>query len=251
MTAAGDSKAGDNESITQRAEIIKNKLEMTGGRDISVSIDGEFIIIKASTVDPPVAFERILTMGGGLSFNYVDDAYSQKAQAWAKSHITPAQLSKFGPADIIKYEEEIAKAINLPNSLMVKYYYDLNKGYNVLVPEYPVAINQSSSLTGADIAKAWLDMDEFGGQSVAYITTEVGKAKLADATSLQNKGKHLAVVVAGKVRSNPLINSPLNDGRGLIPGAFTGKESLDIVDMLKDGSLPFPVVIVEKTVTEK
>lgn len=250
ITAAVDSKAGGSESITQRAEIIKNKLEMSGGKDISVSVDGEFIVIKATTIDPPAAFEHILAMGGGISFNLIDDAYSQKALAWAKSHITSAQLAKALPADIIKFEEDIAVAVKLPDHLEVTFSYILDKADKTLIPKYPLAINKLSSLTNADIDKARLEIDDFGSYAVGFTTSETGKKKFADATSLSNKGKRFAIVVAGKIRSTPVIRSQIHEGSGIITGDFTRKETQDIVAMLEDGALPFSVIIVEKTISK-
>jgi len=77
--------------------------------------------------------------------------------------------------------------------------------------------------------------------------TEGGK-KFSELTT-NNVGGLLAIVVDNKVISAPRINTPITGGSGIISGGFTLNEAQELAILLKSGSLPIPLnIIEEKTV---
>jgi protein-export membrane protein SecD len=62
----------------------------------------------------------------------------------------------------------------------------------------------------------------------------------------ENIGRRIAIVLDGKVRSAPVVQSKIPGGEGRITGRFTDEEAADLAIVLRAGALPAPVEIVEE-----
>ena len=93
-----------------------------------------------------------------------------------------------------------------------------------------------------------LSTGQMGGQQVDFEVMSEGIGRFAQLTGA-NIGKPLAVVLDGRVESAPFINSKIR-GRGTITmgGSATIDDAVDMMIVLKAGSLPAPVEIIEKNV---
>ncbi|MCK5566416.1 MAG: protein translocase subunit SecD, partial [Actinomycetia bacterium] len=97
-----------------------------------------------------------------------------------------------------------------------------------------------------DIKEAAVDRDEFGRIIVRFKTTAEGAAKLAKATSTENKGKRLAISLDDKVRNAPSINETIATGSGNISGGFTYEEAQTLSRIIKEGALPVSLQFIEE-----
>jgi protein-export membrane protein SecD len=62
----------------------------------------------------------------------------------------------------------------------------------------------------------------------------------------ENIGRRIAIVLDGKVRSAPVVQSKIPGGEGRITGRFSDEEAGDLAIVLRAGALPAPVDIVEE-----
>jgi len=62
----------------------------------------------------------------------------------------------------------------------------------------------------------------------------------------ENIGRRIAIVLDGKVRSAPVVQSKIPGGEGRITGRFSDEEAADLAIVLRAGALPAPVGIVEE-----
>ncbi|MDZ4164121.1 MAG: protein translocase subunit SecD, partial [Smithellaceae bacterium] len=62
----------------------------------------------------------------------------------------------------------------------------------------------------------------------------------------ENIRKRLAIVLDGNVHSAPVIEDRIGGGRAVITGSFTDTEASDLAIVLRAGSLPAPVNILEE-----
>jgi protein-export membrane protein SecD len=62
----------------------------------------------------------------------------------------------------------------------------------------------------------------------------------------ENIGRRIAIVLDGKVRSAPVVQSKIPGGEGRITGRFSDEEAGDLAIVLRAGALPAPVEIVEE-----
>ena len=100
-------------------------------------------------------------------------------------------------------------------------------------------------LTGANISNASPNFDNNGQSVVSLSFDRDGARKFADITG-ENVGKRLAIVLDGKVHSAPRINEKISGGQASITGSFTPASANDLAVVLRAGSLPAPVKVMEQ-----
>ncbi len=101
-------------------------------------------------------------------------------------------------------------------------------------------------VSGSDLKTAYMSKDEFGRPAVGFELKSESADKFADFTS-KNIGKRLAIVLEDKVVSAPVIQSRISD-RGQITGNFTSDEVRDLALILRTGSLPTSLSILQEKV---
>ena len=103
-------------------------------------------------------------------------------------------------------------------------------------------------LTGADLKNAAAQKDVNTGEiQVALTLTDEGAKKFAEATTKYLK-QRIAIVLDGEILQNPVVNTPILDGRAVITGYNTLEEAHEIAMLLKSGALPLKVEVVQKSV---
>lgn len=104
-------------------------------------------------------------------------------------------------------------------------------------------------LTGADVANATKEAGDVRGNGVSepYVKlqfTDEGKAKFAEATK-NNIGKQIAIVLDETVQSAPTVNTEITDGNAVITGSFTPEEAEELAALIRAGSLPFNLNVIQ------
>ena len=114
-----------------------------------------------------------------------------------------------------------------------------NKEIKHLVKQIPI-------LTGGEVVDAKVAFDQQTNQPIINFTLSSFGAKVFGDFTAKNVGKRLAVVLDGKVFSDPVIRERIGGGSGQISGNFTMHEAGNIAIALRSGALPAPVVMLEK-----
>ena len=112
-----------------------------------------------------------------------------------------------------------------------------------------VGRNGKAKLTGESIVNARTDLDEKAQPAVSMTMNTTGTRIWAKwtAEAAVNRSR-IAIVLDKLVFSAPYVNSEIPNGNSIISGNFTNEEAKDLANILKAGSLPAPIVIVEETV---
>ena len=105
-------------------------------------------------------------------------------------------------------------------------------------------VESQAPLTGEGLSKAFVDYGQFGAPEVSFTLTSEG-SKVFSKLTAANIGRRLAIVLDGKVKSAPVIQSEISD-QGRITGSFTPQEAADLALVLRVGALPAPVYIEEE-----
>ena len=101
-------------------------------------------------------------------------------------------------------------------------------------------------LSGDNLIDAQPKMDNQTNQTVVSFNLDrVGAKKFAKATTT-GVGKRLAIILDGKIISDPSIIEPIIGGSGQITGNFTFQSATDLALLLRSGALPAPLNIVEE-----
>ena len=108
-----------------------------------------------------------------------------------------------------------------------------------------LGVRNEVELDGSVITEAKVDFDEFNRAKVSMAMNGEGARIWARITGA-NVNKNVAVVMDNTVYSFPVINERIAGGRTEINGLDSQAEAQDIVNVLKSGALPAPLVIVEE-----
>lgn len=114
------------------------------------------------------------------------------------------------------------------------------------LPSDRMRLEQRSLLEGAHLSDARLGFDQTTGEPlVTFRLDKYGAKRFADITK-ENIGRALAVVLDGRVITAPVIRGIIGGGAGEISGGFSVAEAKDLALLLRAGSLPAPLKVVEE-----
>jgi preprotein translocase subunit SecD len=111
-------------------------------------------------------------------------------------------------------------------------------------PGQPLPTQEQPLFSGDQVRSASVGTDERGRRVVSFALHPAGAQLFADYTT-QHVREFFAIVLDGRVISAPSIQSPITGGQGQISGGgiggFARQEAEELVNVLRFGSLPFPV----------
>lgn len=122
------------------------------------------------------------------------------------------------------------------------------EGYELVYSENePLLIETAPALIGDAVIDARVDFDQsaFGQPYVGFTLSAEGSRAFAKVTR-ENIGRRLAIVLDGKIKSAPRIETEIPSGQGRITGRFSQQEASDLAIVLRVGALPAPIVVEEE-----
>jgi SecD/SecF fusion protein len=123
----------------------------------------------------------------------------------------------------------------------------------------PYYVERRAQLTGDTLKRASVDYRALGQAVVNLEFDSVGAKRFARVTGdyapqgAKNPGqvgRQMAIVLDGTVYSAPVIREAIHGGRAEISGNFTPAEAMFLSNILKAGSLPAPVDLVETRIVD-
>jgi len=105
--------------------------------------------------------------------------------------------------------------------------------------------------TGADLTSANLAFSketETLGQPIIQFKLNSEGAKVFAEVTQANIGKKIAIYLDNKLLMNPVVNSAITGGEGIIEGGFTQQEAADYAALLRSGSLPVKLDFISEEV---
>ncbi|RCK33151.1 preprotein translocase subunit SecD/SecF [Thalassospira xiamenensis] len=107
-------------------------------------------------------------------------------------------------------------------------------------------LHRTPALSGDHLTDAHAGFDPQSHQPVVNFRFDTaGAAKFADITRA-NVGKPFAIVLDNEVLSAPVIREVITGGSGQISGSFTVGETTTLSALLRAGSLPAPMTVIEE-----
>ena len=101
-----------------------------------------------------------------------------------------------------------------------------------------------TALNGTDLKDAREGIDQSNRNVVNLEFSDEGAKKFADLTA-KNIGKKIAVLLDNKVLTDPVVNEAISGGKAQITGSQTIEEAQNLAILMRSGSLPVKVDIVE------
>ena len=149
-----------------------------------------------------------------------------------------AQLTFHLVRDDLKPEDPLPEGV-LPYPQVI------NKASGAVASSEHVLLDSSPLMTGENIMDARPAFDGNNRPCVSLHFNQRGAADLERITG-QHLNKRLAIVLDSKIYTIPVIRERIVGGGASITGYFTTTEAQDLAIVLRSGSLPAPVAILEE-----
>src|SRR5512137_17704 len=107
-------------------------------------------------------------------------------------------------------------------------------------------LKERTLLTGQSLENAQVKISDRFGEPYVAIKFNPQGAKDFDRITGENVNKRLAIILDGAVYSAPVIKERISGGDAQITGSFTMEDAKDLAIVLRAGSLPAPVKILEQ-----
>lgn len=198
--------------IDQSIEIVRMRVDSTGTKEPTIQRQGtNHILLQVPGEEDPTKLKNLLGQTAKLTFHLVDEtANMDKA---ASGNVPPgSMLSKRVERDGI---------------------------------ERLIVIKKKVIASGDELTNAAVSFNKDSIPVVSFSFNQIGAKKFGEATS-KNRGKRLAIILDGKVLSDPVINDPILGGDGIITGNFTVDSASELALLLRAGALPTQLKVVEE-----
>ncbi|MBI2863801.1 MAG: protein translocase subunit SecD [Chloroflexi bacterium] len=106
-------------------------------------------------------------------------------------------------------------------------------------------VYKPTGLTGADLKKAYVNIDPNKGPIVAFELNDRGAQIFGELTTrLYPTRGRIAVFLDQDIITEPAVQSPITGGSGIIEGSFTVASAQTLAIQLNSGALPVPVKMI-------
>ncbi len=197
--------------VQQSIEVINRRINQLGTTEPSIQRQGDDrILVEAPGLGDPRRLIALVGKTALLSFHLVD------------STLTAEQAKTTPPK---------AGYIRVPDQKN---------------PSVIYVVEELALMTGEDLVDAKAGFDSRTNAPVVNFRLSTGGArKFGDVTSA-NVGRPFAIILDDQVISAPIIQQPIIGGSGQISGNFTVETANDLAILLRAGSLPAKLTIVQQ-----
>ncbi|MDE2292171.1 MAG: protein translocase subunit SecD [Elusimicrobia bacterium] len=218
-----------NDALQRAIEIIRNRVDALGVASPLIAREGDRdIIVQLPGIKNVQAAKDIIGTTALLEFRMVDDSQAARDAA---GKIYEKYGDPFGGGTVLS----TGAAAMLPaGDVLVR-----GRGSEFYV------CRDTVPLTGSLLDTAHVTTGENGLPVVDFKWKPEGGRVFGELTSA-NVGKNMAIVLDGVVQSAPVIHGPIRGGSGIIEGNFTMDEARKLAIVLRAGSLPAPLKIIEE-----
>ena len=194
--------------IIQSLEIVRKRIDEVGTNEPIIQIQGKKrILVQLPGLKDPERVKRLLGKTAKMNFRLVDE-----------------------------------KAMTLINDK--KYFIGSEIVYHS-DNNIPYVIKKRIGVSGDNLIDANASVDQFNQPVVSIRFDSTGSRRFADLTS-KHTGQRFAIVLDNKVISAPVIREAIPSGNAQISGNFTFESANDLAILLRAGSLPAPISILEE-----
>jgi len=231
--------------IRQAIETIRNRIDEFGVAEPSIQQQGvDRILVQLPGMADAEKAKALINTAAKLDFMMVAD---DKVTGDLNQMVTEAEKAGNYSLQNLKYTEYIARVnqdlkAKLPEKTMLLF----EKSENAATMEagrIPFLVGTDTGLGGDSLDDAFVSFNEYGAPEVAIRFNAAGAQKFKDLTA-SHIGKRMAVVLDKVVKTAPVIQTQIGDGRAVITlgGGRDREKSMDEAKMistsLRAGALP-------------
>ena len=197
-----------NSVILQSLEIIRKRVDEVGTNEPIIQVQGkQRVLVQLPGLENPDRIKSLLGKTAKMNFRMVDE----------KAMSLLGEKKYFVGSEILEGD-------------------DFNINY---------IVKKRIGVSGDNLVDANASVDQFNRPIVSIRFDSIGSRKFADLTA-RNVGKRFAIVLDKKVISAPVIREAIPSGSAQISGNFSFDSANDLAILLRAGSLPAPISIIEE-----
>ena len=207
----------EQRAVRQAVDTIRNRVDQFGVAEPDVSMQGtDRIIVQLPGLAEDInrAID-IIKRTARLEFKMVDE----------KGDLNAALKGDISPGDEILYEVR-------------------RNSRTGAVARTPLLLKKQILMTGDVITDAKVHPDNMGRMIVHMDFNRQG-ARTFERITGEHVGERLAIILDNRIYSAPVIKDRISGGAAIIEGTFSAEEAHDLALVLRAGSLPAPVKILE------
>jgi preprotein translocase subunit SecD len=205
-------------AVDQALETVRNRVDEFGVSEPEIARQGENrILIQLPGIKDPQRAKDLIGKTALLEFKLVDDVNS----------LQRALAGEIPFGDVILYQR-----VEDPKTGAVR--------------KVPYLIKDKTLMTGDALQDARVRFDQYNNLPYISLSLKAVGAREFDRITAENVGKRLAIILDNNIYSAPVIKQRISGGQAVIEGSFTLDEAKDLAIVLRAGSLPAPVQILEE-----
>lgn len=206
------------QAVGQALETIRNRIDQFGVSEPDIRPQGEDrILIQLPGIKNPQRAVDLIGKTAILEFKLVDDTVS----------LDKALGGQLPPGDKVYPMKSVDRTTGA-------------------VRKSKIVLRDHTLLTGEYVTDARVQIDNRYNTPYVGLTFSPEGARIFERVTAENVKKRLAIVLDGIVYSAPVIQERISGGRASITGSFSMDEARDLAIVLRAGSLPAPVKILEE-----
>jgi protein-export membrane protein SecD len=233
-------------TIAQALETLRNRLDEFGVAEPSIQAKGkDKIVIQLPGLADPERAREILAQTAQLDFKMVDDASMSSLELQKLVEVASKELGENAKPD--QFNHHLRDKIPAGREVLFESRLDPTTNETSRTPYLLIT---GERISGDLLDDARVSSGEFGQPTVSVQFNPEGTRQFDEMTK-RNIGKRLAIVLDDEVKSAPVLQSHIPDGRAQITlGSFRShqeifKEASDLSIVLRAGALPAPIEILE------
>jgi len=204
-------------AVVQGVETIRNRIDQFGVREPQIIAEGEDrIVVQLPGVKDQQRAIELVGKTALLEFKLVDEGAS----------LEEALKGSIPEDDQVLYQKSV----------------DPQSGR---ATKTPLLVKKRALLTGDTIKTAKVNFGDQGGGAYVSLSFDTRGAKVFDRVTAENVKRRLAIVLDDTIYSAPVIQERISGGEAQITGSFTPEEASDLAIVLRAGSLPAPVKVIQ------
>lgn len=219
-------------SIDQALETIRNRIDQFGVREPLVARQGlNEIVVQLPGIKEPERAKELIKETAILEFKLLDEDSPVAREL-------PGRVPKGKDEELLK---NLQGQIPEGDEILFERVRDEESGQEWRVP---YLVRKRVLLAGDVLSDARVAIGEFSEPYVS-VTFDAKGAKEFERITADHVKKRLAIVLDDTVYSAPVIRERIPGGRASIEGSFSMQEANDLAIVLRAGSLPAPLEVIQ------
>lgn len=222
-----------NSAIDQALEVIRNRIDQFGVAEPTIHKQGvNDIVVELPGVKDPKRAIELIGKTAILEFKLLDEKSPVARELPARVKIGEEQKIIDEFKDKVPEDSEILFERKVDSQT--------GKAYKV-----PYLVKKETLLTGDMLQEARKSIDTRFNEPIVEMTFNERGADLFEKITGEHVNEHLAIILDNNVYSAPQIKQKIAGGNAMIEGNFTDADARDLAIVLRAGSLPAPLKMIQ------